>query len=844
MKRTLTPLLIVIVIACALTSAFAQDGAHTHAGIDDNAAAIAGHETRLDGHDAAIEAVKNAGAAADAAQDARMDDLQAQIYALAGGSSGGGGTDPDPERKLLFVFVDIEAETKTIVTEAQLSLVDPPAFALCVVSSDPERPIAGRVGFVNDGAPKPQDEGRADYCAWGGDGFLEDKYVASPWGAGAHRSEAVERETGLTASLDVIISHSDPGGGGGGQHADLKPPVLPDTGGRPIMQAGLGIGQPVGYNDMAEPFLNRALAAGGWNGRRADNSEITFAELWAGGHIDPATLLPRSMPADAVRLEGPSIRFGARFYPEFYAEDMVLEWEGDADVRWGFGMFTQPSLSIPDPDNPRRIIGKFKPEDRGHMRVEVYALGEGGLTDLAIYPLADEAAWRAGKLLNPKFDAIACRYDVLRTMDWSYPMESGVRDPAQISPASSRHYGRAVKYDPAAPDMPLQMPVEVFAAVAAECDSALWYNVAGPIGAPEEIDQLSWGVQNPLPPDLGEQLRTLARNSGKLIIASDAWDRYADRLVAALGAVDYDPATLLIIEIGNELWNYAPPFWWQTNYYAGLGEGNGPIPGGMLNYSFGQGYAAARMAHAFHHALERAGRDQNWTMALGAQTAWDMTSRSALNAYGKYFRDRDIDPAPWYAKAGVVTTSYYANALGEKGILPKRADESHDEWAARWLEAIRADPDGMAQQATDWFFQDIDQDATFHWIKARRAQHRANAESVGAFLLGDYEGGSHESHGVIQKLRGEPDFIAWLADWRYGAHGERLTGAWIEEMYADDPDAIIANFALIGAVAPEARALNWPNNPERWIDAPWMDHFHDEENGFTRGIDPYLRPAN
>ena len=79
-------------------------------------------------------------------------------------------------------------------------------------------------------------------------------------------------------------------------------------------------------------------------------------------------------------------------------------------------------------------------------------------------------------------------------------------------------------------------------------------------------------------------------------------------------------------------------------------------------------------------------------------------------------------------------------------------------------------------------------------------------------------------------LERDPEFIRWYKDYQWGAEGERLTRAWAQALFEDDPDAIISNY---GGFGPVENATGKPS--------VWNDGFYTEDNGRKRALDEFLR---
>jgi hypothetical protein len=525
--------------------------------------------------------------------------------------------------------------------------------------------------------------------------------------------------------------------------------------------------------------------------------------------------LPKAIPQGRTAIRSGLFRFGSRYYPRHYAGDYVIEWEGDADLRFGFGHQNQRRVGR------SRVEAYFHPADESWSNVEITRIGSGGLRNLRVYRKEHEARVKAGETFDPRFLAYASRYKVLRTLDIQAAVISDIRSAGRLKKKGQAGYGAPAVAVPGAPDAPVGAPIEVLFDLAMAADAALWMHVPTLLGAPSVFDEL--GIESPR---RGE-LRATAKARFAEIFASSEWRAFADEIVRALEASGYPENRMLYLEVSNEVWNFAHPFWWPTNYFWGIGDALGD-----RGYSYGLGYAVAHWTATFDGALKAAGRAQAWTPVLAGQMANPETTKGALAGFRRYFEDRGQNPRSWLARVGVSTASYYHGALEPDGVVKVAAGENY---RAKWLAAVVADPVGLAQRLGDWYVNGSDrQVGAIPYLVRMRNENQRLAEEAGAFFLGDYEGENHENGGG--DLKSEPAFVNWMENWRRGPDGERTARAWVEALYRQNPDAIIANYKGIGPSDPEGDSPG-----DRILVDPWYDGFYGETNGRTRALDANLR---
>lgn len=628
-----------------------------------------------------------------------------------------------------------------------------------------------------------------------------------------------EKLAGLVAA--AVLLSAAPGGsmfdlsGASARAAELADrgafflaPLQPNTAdGRPILQAGLNQWRYYAYD---EPFLNRALLMGNqWTAQNdwPDQTTMGPGALKAGGWLDPVTLLPRAVPPGFSSLRSGLFRGRASEDPASFSGDWAVVWEGDADIGIELGCAaTQKKIG-------RNRLEFFCKAGEPWTRLKVTRIGPQGFRNLQVFRADEEAALKAGQVFRPQFLAAMRRYRVLRSMDVQNPMMAGARSVDRMATKANAHWGADPGYNP--DGFPMGPPVEALFDLAVAADAALWMNVAGPIGAPPELDTVAATGPN------RTGVRAAAYAHAAEIVASPEWDRYADEIVRSLIASGYPETRALYVETGNEVWNDANPFWYGRDYFHGIRDwANDRKPVAGYGAMVGAGFMEARFAVALDAALARAGRKQAVVFILACQHANTATCDGVANGFRHYFGWAGIDPAPFLAHAGLSTATYFQDGVSK--LFPGATAE---EKTATWLAAIKADPQGTATALTDWYLK-TDQCCTIPYLVRMRRAQRAIAAKAGIAFIGDYEGEAHET--AFAPLRDNPAFRDWYFNvWMDGPEGERLTREWAKALLTDDPEAIVSAFVVIG---------------RREIVHPWLDGLYGEATGRRRALEEFLRP--
>jgi hypothetical protein len=466
-------------------------------------------------------------------------------------------------------------------------------------------------------------------------------------------SDSALRPAALTLDSTAAAESAVGAAGPASPHAQPKVAFPLAEPGKPIMQFGMDF---VSYTTLEEPFLNHARhSSPGWNASPSGSlPELTFADLRDQGLVDPDTMYPAGVPKGYPHVGGPVLRFGARFWPKQYAGTWVAEWDGDADLTFGWVNHTWIRRI-----NRNRIEVTMPADNTDWMRIEARRVGPEGFRNLRVYRKENESLVKAGRLLDPRFREFASRYHILRT---AVPQHVNGHWARSIDDMMSTDVTGWGSWQPVKDGGHLGGPPwSVFFRMAEETDTALWLHVTGILGAPDGFADAALQTN-------GDAIRKLAEQNARAIVASPEWDRAAARLVDDLIASSYPEDRILYVEQNNEIWNYGHPFWRHTHYYTGIGQGvSGGKKGGYGRY--GYGYLSARFVHAFEAALAERGRRQAWVAVIASQMAWDQMTRDALEGYREYFVERGLDPKPWLAIAGVSTASYYTAVVGGEGLI-------------------------------------------------------------------------------------------------------------------------------------------------------------------------------
>ena len=642
----------------------------------------------------------------------------------------------------------------------------------------------------------------------------------------------------LRADIDALAGS---GSGSGGPQAALEPNT---DDGRPVTQLGVWYAT---YWSPVRPFLDEMRLNTPRPDPllfyRQDGSGATLAEAIAADAIDPVTLNPRpgsvgASPAPFSRVNLGTVAYMGRFFPAAYTGRWVLTWDGvgTPDIA---GM----AAPVVTAANRREYELTFTGVNEGLTvpRVEFTNIGA-GFSNVRFYRKADEAKVLAGDVYTDDFLAMVRRYKIVRTMDWTaqgtpwfkasqqrgvtsgrWADAGGTTDNALADPTNARTYAQF--------GVPLRYQFDL----AVDTSTALWLNVSPFLGAanstfvyfhPDTPYQDRFDVGGP----------AIAAQAAQQI-ASAEWDTYADLIVAAAIDAQYPVRRILYIELGNEWWNTANPFFNNTYWLDRIADGLfGAQPNNPRRRRAG-GWMSARLAEAIQGALTRAGRgDQEWVLVIAGQNANPQTTTQALEGFRDYFVAKNVDPALWFPKVGVSVSSYFEGAFEPGGAFASLDTANETTRRNAILAEVEANPLAAANKVVDWF---INSTAAGHLtlpnVFTLQQQHKVIAQSFGARLIIPYEGGDHE---WAMKFWGSPwtdsaGYRDMLDHLRFGEPGRRLTAGWIAQQQAALPEIGVTNYAGAGWY-PALRAYRFDS---------WHDAAYGQTTGRETALNTILRPA-
>lgn len=588
--------------------------------------------------------------------------------------------------------------------------------------------------------------------------------------------------------------------------------------GKPLTQFGSGF---VAYW-APEAHLIDELKAQSYRafGANVGSEKLTFDDLVARGHIDPATNTFTSLPnGQPIRLG--IIRGAARDYPQLYSGKYVITWEGDGDVGFSFGGPPQQKRV-----SANRLEGTFPASHDRWTGVSITRIGQSGVRNIRAFKASEEDALGAGRVFSTRWRDFVGRYKILRTMDINDTNASAIRSVDQIADETALVWAGDTKI--IQPKSRVRgFPLRAQFALAAANNQSLWLNAPPLLGAPDIFDTPEYFSQLKVRDENGVE-QNLMRDRAALhtpeIIASDEMAKYAERLVALLEETNYPEDQTFYLELGNEVWNFGGPFAKVTHYYWGITKGLRQ-KGEMR---FGYGYLSAKLAHEFDKALQKAGRNQAWKMVIGTHTAYLERTRWSLDGVSKYLADQSLSKDAWMTRFGVSTTSYYFGGFQFRKGGALFGARNADEWRRKWLAALQRNPEDLSRRIEMHITEGADSvSGAQAWIINRRRAHRDIAASFGADFIGDYEGGSHDT--LDRELKKIPEAVEFYRAFMRSEYAARIQKSVTDALVREFPDAIVADFWRIGVT-------NGAHDP-------WVEQIWDDPTPVTDVLDSYLRDA-
>ncbi len=561
-------------------------------------------------------------------------------------------------------------------------------------------------------------------------------------------------------------------------HQSINPETPPPPAGaaRTLLQAGPWVPAPWNFE---EPYIDIIHASDA----RWSCGDLKTEALYDGGFLDARSGLPAAAPAGCTLTSNVYFTVGRNTGP------LETHWDGDwvldATTAGGGCKAELALLYFPDSHITRRKPCRIEfTRDKAsgatpwHMAVQIKRL-DAPLETLRMYRAENEAALEAGKIYNPRFIAALAGYDIVRTMDLQQANRGNVRGPDQLAAPDAAHWANVAWKSPENIRHEYYgMPLEAVFAFGVEADAMVWAHAPLTLGSPVDILDPAVFDEDP-----GKQLGNVnaaVSAAAQEILASDQWDAYADRFVAALEASGYRADRPLYVTLGNEVWNFSGQYLFTTNYAKALGNG---LYGTEWGYREGYGAASARFKLALDAALARAGRAQPVIYVIEGQAANIATTRAALQAARDYLEAAGEDWAVHAPGFGVSVASYWG------GYGPHLARDG-------------VDPNDLAA-LEDWFVNGpANSVSTLQWNLAKWRGHAGEAAKYGVALIGAYEGGSHFER---PEAMSRENFDAFV----WGEAGARVNTAVNQALAEAFPGAILSNYVLCG-----------PTGGQPWFEGP------------------------
>jgi len=558
---------------------------------------------------------------------------------------------------------------------------------------------------------------------------------------------------------------------------------------------------------LVNSLLNNSAPKLEWTwGYRKANSGWPFEKLVEQGLYD----LKRHMFCGPLP-EGAFIDLGfargaAKAAPVYFSGKWVVTWDGTGTVEIALGA----SKSIVK-KSENRLEFWAKTEDPW-TRVHITNIGPECVHNVRAFRASDETLVQQGRVFRQHFIDFVSAHDVVRTIDWSASNNSHIRSIDQVTPWGSAFWGEK-GFAPLRSDGPFtytaskkpvrhaiyaSAPLKLHFRLAKRTGAALWYNIPPMLGRPAFPGDVDWS--NPKSFDYVAQARQPSVAGPTL--TSIEWARFADALVAELIAEDYPEDRLLYLEIGNEVWNRAFPFYKHSNHFGGLGlylqDTRADYPGGSpMRVAYG--YVTAMFAEQFAAALERANRKQAWKMVVATQTVWpDGRLKPALDGLVWYNETDAKRPQP-RDRFGYATTSYYSGGFyyTKDNLLFGEKYASKQAWRERWLAELEADPEALAARIEDYLINGPEAQHTIRHVIARHRENERMAKRYDIDFIGDYEGSSHDN--IRDKvLSKDPTVVDFYRAWMRSDRAARVQAAMNEALLKEAPSAILANYVRFG----------------------------------------------
>ncbi len=625
--------------------------------------------------------------------------------------------------------------------------------------------------------------------------------------------------TAILALVCAAVSARADGQPSDGADAPL-PAASPSSPAGPLFQ--IGVGRFAEWR-TEDPLINalklnpaRAISTTLIDGK----TKLSFEEMIAEGIYDLTDHSFKNLPKGAW-IDVGWIRAGAETAPDWYAGEWIVDWSyegpGEANVKLTVTPESQWRRA-----GPTRIELSAPASRMNRSGVRIDRIPDGGrVFAMRAYRAryADDLA--AGRVFTPEFKSVVGAYDVVRTMNLAQVNNGHITHADDITPFAAHTWALKgdfplLRHGPFPRSAPSHnpfagAPLEAHVILAMEADVALWLNLPPMLGRPDFPAALDWAAaDSKAERDAIYRDAVAAPDVAEAVLASREWARLADRIVAQLAVHGYPRDRMLYLEIGNEIWNWAPYFNKSTRHFAGLGAylktQDGWPGGGPLRVAYG--YVSAMFAEEFAAALRRAGRpNQAWTMVIATHTPTERRLRESLRGV-QWYAERSSSAEPM-SRFGYASTGYYSGGFRwERKNLLFGEPLSKADWTKRWKAAFRADPGALAQRIEDYLLDQRPMGRNLQALINFRRDNAAVAAEFGARFIGEYEGGSHDT--LERALAADRKISAFYREFLRSERAGRIQTAVISALLADAPDAMVSNFEIA--------------NPSG--DNPWGDIIH------------------
>ena len=237
---------------------------------------------------------------------------------------------------------------------------------------------------------------------------------------------------------------------------------------------------------------------------------------------------------------------------------------------------------------------------------------------------------------------------------------------------------------------------------------------------------------------------------------------FADLFLDWLESVNWPAAHKVLVEVGNEIWNIARPFYVATSHADGVGS----VYGSFGSYG-GHGYLIAMLKKAIDDRQAARGLNYDFRMVIASWTASPGTTDAKLKAYKYYWETVEglsgSALAAKMAETEVKITNYWGGAFVDDAArnFTGLSGQAHTDQVLSYF------PNNTAQLESDvydWVASDRHEISTIKWITDKLQEHMNFAATHGSSVTGSYEGGTHDdgAGGAIpQALKDNAEYVAW-----------------------------------------------------------------------------------